>query len=185
VRLRKTVRPGDANAARMKALRLLERRPHATGELKRKLAMRGFDRDVINAVIERLTGTGLLDDEAFAGNFVRYRLGAAPRGPRRLAAELVARGVDRKLAETTSRAAMGEGGESGLALEAAKKYLKRRPMKYSGTRRGSSRTEEGRRESLAAARERQRAVAWLVRQGFGVSESIKALRQAGVPDAED
>ena len=182
MRIRKTVRPGDANAARLKALRLLERRPHATGELKRKLAMRGFEPEVIRAVIERLTATGLLDDERFAGNFVRYRLSGAPRGPRRLAAELVARGIDRKLAESTSKAAMGAGGESDLALTAARRYLKHRPMRYAGEPRGSLRTEADRQRAQAAAKERQRAVAWLVRQGFGVSESLKALRRAGMAD---
>lgn len=173
MRIRKTVRPGDATAARNKALRLLERRPHATGELKRKLAMRGFEPEVIRAVIERLTGTGLLDDERFAGNFVRYRLSGAPRGPRRLAAELVSRGIDRTLAETASRAAMGEEGEAGLALTAARRYLKHRPFRHAGER------------SKEAAKERQRAVAWLVRQGFGIAESLKALRQAGAADDED
>ncbi len=172
-RVHKTTRPGDENAARVRALRLLERRPHATGELRRKLLQRGFEAETVKAVLERLTASGLLDDERFAGNFVRYRLGAGPKGPRRLAAELGARGVDRKLAETASRAAMGEEGEAGLALAAARKYLKHRPLKHAG------------RRTPEAAKERQRAVAWLVRQGFGVSAALKALRLAGVPDGED
>lgn len=172
-RIHRTLRPGDENAARIRALRLLERRPHATGELRRKLLQRGFEAATVRMVLERLTAAGLLDDERFAGNFVRYRLSAGPKGPRRLAAELGARGVDRKLAETASRAAMGVEGEAGLALAAAGKYLKHRPLRHAGQR-----TPE-------AAKERQRAVAWLVRQGFGVSVALKALRLAGVAEEGD
>jgi len=173
VRIRKTVRPGDENSARFRALRLLERRPHAAGELKRKLLQRGYDPAVVRRVIEKLTDIGLLNDEKFAGNFVRYRLSGAPRGPRRLAAELVSRGVERTLAESTSRAAMGEKGEAGQALLAARKYLKLRPLKHAGER------------SAEAAKERQKVIAWLARQGFGISESIKALRLAGISDADE
>lgn len=173
MRLHKTLRPGDENSARFRALRLLERRPHAAGELKRKLLQRGYEPVIVRAVIEKLTGIGLLNDEKFAGNFVRYRLSGAPRGPRRLAAELISRGVDRTLAESTSRAAMGEAGEAGQALLAARKYLKLRPLKYAGKR-----TPE-------AAKERQKVIAWLARQGFGISECIKALRVAGLPADEE
>ena len=173
MRIRKTLKPGNEKSARFRAMRLLERRPHAAGELARKLAQRGYEPEIVKRTIEYLKGIGLLDDARFAGNFVRYRLSGAPRGPRRLAAELTSRGVDRKLAADAAAAGMGEGGEAELALAAARRYLKRRPLKFVGQR------------TVEAAKERQRAIAWLLRQGFGGSAAFKALKTAGLPEEED
>jgi regulatory protein len=77
-------------------LRLLARRAHSRAELRRKLERRGYeDRDVREAMI-RLVDRGYLDDASFAAGHVRRR--SATLGPLALAAELTARGVDRRVA---------------------------------------------------------------------------------------
>ena len=78
--------------------------------------------------MEWLTSIGYLDDEAFARNFVSYRLRGRPVGRRRILHDLMRRGIERPLAEEALRAALeGDTGESELelALLAAESRLKR------------------------------------------------------------
>lgn len=62
-------------------------------ELRRKLDRKGYRAEEIEAAMGRLSELGYLDDEAFARGLVRRR--SAARGPRALAAELAAKGIDR------------------------------------------------------------------------------------------
>lgn len=77
-------------------IRLLGRRAHSRAELRRKLSRRGYDEGEVDEVLGRLADAGYLDDRAFADGHVRRR--SASRGPMALAAELAARGVDRRIA---------------------------------------------------------------------------------------
>jgi regulatory protein len=74
-------------------LRYLGRRAHSRTELRRKLERKGYGSTEIDATMERLAELGYLDDAAFARGLVRRR--SAGRGPRALAAELAAKGIDR------------------------------------------------------------------------------------------
>jgi regulatory protein len=85
---------GDALS---RAVDLLSRRAHSRWELRRKLRMRGFEADAVDAAMARLGELGYLNDSTFAKGLVRRR--AALRGPRALSAELAARGVDRAEAD--------------------------------------------------------------------------------------
>ena len=135
--------------ARAAALSLLSYRARSSAELKRRLKRKGFDEDVAAATVERLDDLGVVDDAAFAESFVRDRVRLKPRGPRRLAGELRAKGVD----EETARAAITEVMEREEATEldlarAAAARWKPRPG------------EE-------PARARARLQAFLARRGFG------------------
>lgn len=74
-------------------MRLLARREHARSELAAKLRQRGFDGQVIREVLSDLETRGLLSDERFAEEYVRYRYNRG-YGPLRIRAELRERGVD-------------------------------------------------------------------------------------------
>jgi len=78
-------------------LRLLGRRDHSREELRRKLDRRGHDQQVVEEAMRRITELYLVDDQAFARSYVRRR--ASARGPLAIAAELAARGIDRKASE--------------------------------------------------------------------------------------
>jgi regulatory protein len=78
------------------ALRLLSQRAHGEHELRCKLARRGCPVDQVDAAIRRVRELGYVDDAAFAQALVAHR--AQARGPALIAAELTARGIDRKLA---------------------------------------------------------------------------------------
>jgi len=76
-----------------RAIGLLARRAHSQWELRRKLRMKGFGAEAVDAAMMRLIELGYLDDSAFAKGLVQRR--GALRGPRALSAELAAKGVDR------------------------------------------------------------------------------------------
>lgn len=75
-----------------RALGLLTRREHSRKELTRKLAVRGVEKDVAAAVVDRLTQAGWQDDVRFAESLARSRA-ATGYGPVRIRAELAMHGL--------------------------------------------------------------------------------------------
>lgn len=88
----------DVEGARRVALRMLGTRPRSVQEMLRKLRQRGINPSAVAEVVGRLETQGLLDDREFAEHFARVR-SAKGHGRSRLLTDLLARGVDRRLAE--------------------------------------------------------------------------------------
>jgi regulatory protein len=86
----------DAEAAFRTLLRALERRGFARADLGRRLVRKGHPGEAVEAALERAAGLGLLDDAAFARNYVETRT-ARGRGPSRLTRDLLAMGVERSV----------------------------------------------------------------------------------------
>jgi regulatory protein len=142
--------------ARDAALSLLSYRARTAVELERRLKRKGFDDDVAAATVERLDRLGVVDDAAFAESFVRDRVRLKPRGPRRLAGELRAKGVD----EETARAAIAEVMEREEATEL--------DLARAAAARWKPRTDED------PARARGRLQSFLARRGFG-GDAVRAV----------
>lgn len=75
-------------------LRLVERRAHSVQEMRRKLLRKGHAEKATMAVLARLERMRLLDDAAFAEQYISARAGRG-RGPARLRRDLEALGVER------------------------------------------------------------------------------------------
>ncbi|HEX2093163.1 MAG TPA: regulatory protein RecX [Longimicrobiaceae bacterium] len=135
--------------AREAALNLLSFRPRAARELRRRLREREFPEEVVEECLSGLEDAKLVDDSAFAATFVRDRVRFRPRGRRRLAQELRAKGVDADTAHEAIDEVFedAEVSEVELAREAAAKW--------------SPRPGEERQKA------RQRFYAYLARRGFG------------------
>ncbi len=73
-------------------LRLLARREHSQQELLNKLALRGFDRDDAQPVIDELAEQGWQDDLRYAENYARFRIQKG-YGPIRVGYELKQNGI--------------------------------------------------------------------------------------------
>jgi regulatory protein len=82
--------------AREVALGLLARREHSKRELIIKLRARGCPDKIITPVIDQLAAEGMQSDTRFAESFVRSRVDRG-RGPLRIRAELIERGVEDEL----------------------------------------------------------------------------------------
>jgi regulatory protein len=89
-------RAADAEAAFRTALRALEGRAYARRDLGRRLVRKGHPPDAVEHALERAAALGLLDDAAFARDYVQTRA-ARGRGPARVVRDLRAMGVERAL----------------------------------------------------------------------------------------
>jgi len=105
--------PNDELAARLTALKLLNRRDHGARELSRRLIDRGFAALTAEAAVAGLVREKLLDDARFAEHFVAYHANRG-QGPVRIAhrlreagvaAELIRAAVDANAAEWRRRCA--------------------------------------------------------------------------------
>lgn len=96
----------DVEAAFRTALRRLERRGFAARDLVRRLVQKGHPPAAAEAAVDKARELGLVDDEAWARQFVEVRF-ARGRGAGRLRLDLLAQGVaaptiDRVLAQAVS-----------------------------------------------------------------------------------
>ncbi|HYT05977.1 MAG TPA: regulatory protein RecX [Gemmatimonadales bacterium] len=146
----------DVEAAHRAALRALGRRSHARVELGRRLAKRQHPPQAVAAALDRLAALGLLDDRRFAEQYAAVRA-ARGKGPARLVADLLAQGVDRKVAEDAVRRALEDEGLDP-ALEARAVAAKRaRQLR-----------------DLPPPVRKRRLLAFLVRRGYAGAE-VKGL----------
>ena len=138
----------DIEAAFRTALRSLELRAFAKSDLARRLGRKGHPGPAVQAALERVAGLGLLDDAAFARNYILSR-SARGRGPSRLVGDLLAMGVERSVIDRALAAELPEGTDRttvplGLAtrraaqLGALPRQVKRRRLLAYLARRGFS-----------------------------------------------
>jgi len=163
------------------ALRFLEARQRSVAEVRRRLMTAGYRSELVEAAIGRLGDLGILDDQAFASQWVESRDRARPRGERALQAELRQKGVDSETIARTleERRDPGvEGGEvgPGADLLAARRLLARHAAAL-------SRVHDPRAR-------RQRAYALLARNGFGPDVAGEVARtlestDGGEPPPDD
>lgn len=76
-----------------KAVKLLKIRPHHSSELTRKLLARGFDSSEVASVITKLQEENLIDNEAFAQNYLDELLRNKTLGFMGLKVKLLKRGI--------------------------------------------------------------------------------------------
>ena len=91
-----TAAPDDQQAARLAALKLLNRRDYGARELGERLAERGFAAATAQAIVDHLVQEKLLDDSRFAEHFVAYHANRG-QGPMRIAHKLREAGVAAEL----------------------------------------------------------------------------------------
>lgn len=153
----------------------LSTRPRTRRELELRLRRSGTTDEVIAAALVRLEALGLVDDVAFARWWAEERDRHAPRGRRRVEAELRQRGVPREVMEALRREELAEpalhaetipGSEAERAAVALARHLKGRFLPDD-------------------PRAIQRLGAFLMRRGFDPETVRATLRAAGRDEVED
>jgi len=91
--------PDPYDVARQIVLRQLAMAPRSRQQLRDKLRQRACPDDVAEAVLDRMTDVGLVDDAAFAGMLVRSQQAGRGLASRALAQELRTKGIDPETAE--------------------------------------------------------------------------------------
>ena len=104
-----------------RVLRLLGRRARTEREIREYLRKHGYTDEVVEEVVQRLHALNLLDDAAFAREWIENRTRHRPRGRQALISELRRKGV----AQETIEAALDDASldEPTLAIEAAERYV--------------------------------------------------------------
>jgi regulatory protein len=113
------------------AYRFLARRAHSEEELAARLRRHGVSGAGIAATIDELKRQGYLDDAATAAQWARSWRGSKGWGPLRVRAELIRRGLDRRLAERVLAEVCPDDETEASAMQIAVR-LARRPA-FAGT----------------------------------------------------
>lgn len=88
--------PGSVEAAKRKALSLLDRRDYSRAELLQKLAEKGYTDAAAADAVDRLVELGFVDDARYAPIVVRH-YAAKGYGAQRIRGELRRRGIPKEL----------------------------------------------------------------------------------------
>jgi regulatory protein len=152
----------DLEAAHRAALRALARRAHARFDLRRRLLQKQHPPAAVDGALDRLAAAGLLDDARFARDYAAVKASRGGGcGPARLVRDLLAQGVDRRVAEEAVRAALADEGVD--PAETVRAVAEKRARQLAG---------------LPPAVRRRRLVAFLLRRGFagpGIRDIVEAL----------
>ncbi|MBR6029430.1 MAG: regulatory protein RecX [Clostridia bacterium] len=140
------------------AVSLLSARNYATGELRARLIRAGYLSATADMVLCKLNSLSLLDDEAFARQWVESRTRRG-LGERRIAQEMRQKGIE----TATADAALDEVDEEAQ-LEAATRVA------ASALRR--------RKPGEDPRKTAQRVIAALARRGYSFDQAREALRRA-------
>src|SRR5918996_3790945 len=107
----------ELRKAMERAGRWLALRPRTESELRDRLQQGGFEGGTVERALARLAELRLIDDEAFARQWVEERARRKGLGPRALVAELEAKGISAEVAGAAVEAAAGgeepRGGGGG------------------------------------------------------------------------
>ena len=155
----KDKRKGKRNTAPMDAaLKHLGYRARTAREMERYLDECQYGEVEIMETVQRLMELGLIDDQAFAEEFIRTRLAAKPVSRAHLREQLLSHEIPKEIVEAALQA-VDEDRERDNALEIAQKYLRQ----FAGL-------EENAR--------RDRALKRLLSRGFGFDTARAALETA-------
>lgn len=122
-RIRDAVVDSERAVAFDKAVNYLSRSGKTVCRMREYLVDRGFGKDTVDYVIDKLIDYRYLDDEAYARMYVEQN--SATKGARRLKQELAQRGIERSLAESASE--QDEAYALSNASRLAEKYLQGKP----------------------------------------------------------
>jgi len=150
--------PDSFKSAYYHALRWLTARELSEAQVRARLAEKGYSNTAIVPAIERLLQDRTLDDRRAATAVARTEARVRRHGPRRVMGKLIAMQIDRDLARDIVRDLFGEEDEEALIDKALERRLR------------------GNTERLQDSKERQKLMAYLLRQGFSASAASAAIR---------
>jgi regulatory protein len=150
--------PDSSKAAYFRALRWLTARELSEAQVRARLADKGYTDVAIVPAIERLIQDRTLDDRRAATAVARTEARVRRRGPHRVMGKLIAMQIDRDLAKDIVREIFGEEDQASLIDKALERRLR------------------GNTDRLKDPKERQKLMAYLLRQGFSASAASAAIR---------
>jgi regulatory protein len=151
-----------------RALDMLEARSRAVAELRRLLITKGEPAADVDAAIERLQASGLLDDANYARQLARSKALGAGQSRRRIAQELARRGVAR---DVSAEAIDAVFEDEAIDEDASIARVARKKLRLLA--------------NLDAATQRRRLYGFLARRGYDVDDIQRVLRALLTADESD
>ena len=148
--------PGDPWAT---TLRLLTRRDYGTAELRRRLLLKGFAADAVDAAVARAIALGYLDDARHVERLSRSLVASGRAAGPRLLMELRRRGLPEELIH----AAATKQRDAGTEDEALRNLIAHRFPDFD--------------YASADDRARRRTVMFLQRRGFPLDRILNELKR--------
>jgi regulatory protein len=139
------------------ALHMLARRELSEAQIRQRLARREHTPDEIDAAVERLRAERAIDDARVAGAIARSQSSVKRRGRLRVLRQIEQAGISRDVARAAADEAFGSIDADAHIAAALDKRLRGR-------------------ERIAGRAERERLYRYLIGQGFGPDEVMRALR---------
>ncbi len=154
---------GTVEQAKEVCLRLLAVRARSRAELAGRLAAKGYSPDVSERALDRLTEVGLVDDAAFAEQWVHSRHTFSGKGKQALAQELRRKGVAQSDA-ASALAGITVDDEESRAAELVRRKMRSLPR------------------DLDRDKAIRRLVGMLARRGYGQSTAYRVVKAALTDD---
>ncbi|CAO5254141.1 recombination regulator RecX [Frankia sp. AgKG'84/4] len=156
-------RPADPVAvAREICLNQLAARARSRAELAATLRRRGVSEDVAEAVLDRLTAVGLVDDGAFAAAYISSARERRGLGRQALAVELRRRGIEPDIVDAATEV-IDEADEEEIARDLVRRRL-------------------ASMDRLPEQVRIRRLVAMLMRRGYSGGLAARVVREQVTPD---
>lgn len=159
----------DPEVVLASALRFLEARSRSVAEVRTRLTRAGYRPELVESAITRLIDLGMLDDAAFAAQWVESRDRAHPRGETALMMELRQKGIDAPVIAATlkeRRAAAVRWEDAPTRDDAGGAPARESPDEVAARKLLARNVRALEREPIPRLR-RQKAYALLARNGFG------------------
>jgi regulatory protein len=138
--------------ANMRALDYLSRRPRSEWELRDYLKRKDYDSPTIDTTLNKLSDYGYIDDLKFAQSWISSRRLLKPTSLRRLRQELMQKHVSQEVIEEALQ--VDEGDEQAALKDMIAK-----------------------KSSQSRYQDREKLIAYLLRQGFNYSDIKTALQE--------
>ncbi|GAB2635575.1 hypothetical protein GCM10027088_08720 [Nocardia goodfellowii] len=122
----RTPQGGTVEQAKEACLRLLAVRARSRAELAQRLAAKGYTPEITEQALSRLTDVGLVDDAAFAEEWVHARHTFSGKGKQALAQELRRKGVSRADSAPALEAITSDD-ETSRAIDLVRRKLRSMP----------------------------------------------------------
>jgi regulatory protein len=150
-----------------RAVRLLAAKPRSIGELRDRLMEKSWtNREVVDAVIEKLGEYNYLDDQKYAADLAVSKLRQRPQGKRRLKQTLSQKKLDKETVDEAINSAFEKIPETELIDRAIEKQVRLKGMPET-------------REEV------KKFYDHLLRRGFGYDLIIARMRDLGSSKTEE
>jgi regulatory protein len=113
-----------------RALRYLGRRLHSSSELRTKLSQKGYEKELIDNVVNDISKAGYLNDFNFAGEFIKEKFKTKLWGKNKIKSELIKKGISAEIIAQVLNESFNEDDEYEKALITAQKKIKSIKPKY-------------------------------------------------------